>query len=192
MATKYIRRQWTKRLLAKVRIGDLDESDAKCSICHQPFSRTLPTEDLELDVDPEVPVRLSCGHTFGKVCITRWLVSHLTCPICRCRPRGHSSARIRKLGNWRHERAEMRQRVRGGRIPELAETVAINSQAVEDNLGETYGVKISTERTRTILGFALIGIVVLIVGTLAFEKSRLSDLSLARTSHPCYLGPFDL
>ena len=35
--------------------------------------------------EPETPVALRCGHIFGRVCITRWLLSNGTCPMCRAK-----------------------------------------------------------------------------------------------------------
>ena len=172
MATKYIRRQWIRRLIAKVPISDLDVSDAECSICHQPFCGILTSKDSELDLHPEVPVRLTCGHIFGKVCITSWLVLHMTCPVCRCRPRGHSSARLRRVGNWRHERAEMRQPVRDDGIHGSAEPVVTSSQAIDLSRREESGEETSKQLARSVLGFTLIGIVVLFVGILAFEEMK--------------------
>ena len=31
------------------------------------------------------PVQLRCGHTFGRVCITEWLMSENSCPMCRAK-----------------------------------------------------------------------------------------------------------
>lgn len=29
-------------------------------------------------------VQTSCGHTYHRQCIRKWLTSHVTCPLCRC------------------------------------------------------------------------------------------------------------
>lgn len=49
---------------------ELDEE--RCNICLADF-----------DVDDEKPVLLPCGHVWGEECITPWLKSHGSCPLCR-------------------------------------------------------------------------------------------------------------
>ncbi|EGS21387.1 uncharacterized protein CTHT_0032440 [Thermochaetoides thermophila DSM 1495] len=51
-----------------------------CAICHD-TQLYLSSESLPLkDSDPSV---LPCGHVFGHECLTSWLRSHNTCPVCR-------------------------------------------------------------------------------------------------------------
>ncbi|KAJ4782000.1 RING-H2 finger protein ATL32 [Rhynchospora pubera] len=50
------------------------DSDSTCSICK---------EEVQLgEVMALLPV---CVHLFHKTCIDPWLVTNMTCPICRCR-----------------------------------------------------------------------------------------------------------
>ena len=53
------------------------EEVSQCSICREPYD----TGD-----EPEIPLTLPCGHTFGSMCISNWL--HVpgrvnSCPACR-------------------------------------------------------------------------------------------------------------
>lgn len=48
--------------------------DTSCHICMDPFSSTE---------DPESPVRLPCGHVMGRNCISKWLTTSNSCPLCR-------------------------------------------------------------------------------------------------------------
>ena len=55
------------------------ENDMSCTICSEPFLRGS---------NPEVPVRLDCGHIFGMNCILKWLSpvsrsGNNSCPNCR-------------------------------------------------------------------------------------------------------------
>lgn len=64
----------TRRPLAS-ELGD----DMSCTICSEPFLRGS---------NPEVPVRLDCGHIFGMNCILKWLSpvsrnGNNSCPNCR-------------------------------------------------------------------------------------------------------------
>ena len=64
----------TRRLVA----SELD-NDMNCTICSEPFLR---------GDNPEVPVRLDCGHIFGMSCILKWLspisrAGNNSCPNCR-------------------------------------------------------------------------------------------------------------
>lgn len=46
----------------------------------------IPKEACKIDeTEREIPVRLRCGHIFGRVCITKWLLSNDTCPLCRAK-----------------------------------------------------------------------------------------------------------
>ena len=53
----------------------LQDDQRQCTICMQDIG-SHESEDQH-------PVRLPCNHIFGNQCITRWLVEHGTCPICR-------------------------------------------------------------------------------------------------------------
>lgn len=46
----------------------------ECPICKEP---------MEEDDTSESPTITECGHTFGVACLTLWLSSHNTCPMCR-------------------------------------------------------------------------------------------------------------
>ena len=59
---------------------DPEEQDcAICSIMYQCFTST----PLLTDETQEVPVKLMCGHVFGRDCIARWLHENDSCPKCR-------------------------------------------------------------------------------------------------------------
>lgn len=49
-------------------------NDTSCNICMDPFGSTN---------DPESPVQLPCGHVMGRSCISKWLETSNSCPICR-------------------------------------------------------------------------------------------------------------
>ena len=57
---------------------------------HEPTEPKIAEGKKELDEhsdvpEPETPVAPRCGHIFGRVCITRWLLSNNTCPMCRAK-----------------------------------------------------------------------------------------------------------
>ena len=89
---------------------DPEEQDCPiCSVMYQCFSSTpLPTDE-----DQELPVKLLCGHVFGRDCITRWLHKQDACPKCRAhvlpltrQQRAHMEfARTREIINgWKQDR----------------------------------------------------------------------------------------
>ena len=46
----------------------------------------VPDEIFETDAAKlDIPVRLRCGHIFGRACITEWLTLGNSCPICRAK-----------------------------------------------------------------------------------------------------------
>ncbi|TFY71339.1 hypothetical protein EVG20_g1667 [Dentipellis fragilis] len=51
-----------------------------CAVCKEQFSLTGATSDDEPD---QVVVTLPCKHPFHESCITPWLTSSGTCPVCR-------------------------------------------------------------------------------------------------------------
>lgn len=62
-----------------VNINDLDKDDRQCNICTAPYRS---------GEDQERPIRLPCGHVFGRDCILEWLSPfekeyHNSCPTCR-------------------------------------------------------------------------------------------------------------
>ena len=59
--------------LPDMSLNDLP-NDNTCSICMNRFRSRE---------DPEPPVRLPCGHVMGRKCISRWLESENSCPLCR-------------------------------------------------------------------------------------------------------------
>lgn len=84
--------------LRPVRLEDLDPDDRVCSICQEEL---LGSEDVS---PSHAPVKIMCGHIFGRKCIIRWLnplctweflINHQTahpdqllyanssCPMCR-------------------------------------------------------------------------------------------------------------
>ena len=59
--------------LPDMSLNDL-QSEARCDICFETFGRTE---------DPESPTRLPCGHVLGKSCISQWVETSNSCPLCR-------------------------------------------------------------------------------------------------------------
>ena len=49
-------------------------NDTVCHICMDEFGSSE---------DPEPPVKLPCGHVIGRNCISRWLKTNNSCPLCR-------------------------------------------------------------------------------------------------------------
>ena len=48
--------------------------------------KKVPDEECKTEVpETHMPVQLRCGHTFGRVCITEWLMSGNSCPMCRAK-----------------------------------------------------------------------------------------------------------
>ena len=48
--------------------------------------KKVPDEECKTEVpETHIPVQLRCGHTFGRVCITEWLMSGNSCPMCRAK-----------------------------------------------------------------------------------------------------------
>lgn len=112
--------------------------------------------EIDLDNTPEVPVRLSCGHIFGKTCIIRWLVPNLTCPLCRSTPQAasgrqaHSIEITGTLGYWRYERRSMLQRIRGRCIPSSAYSRITTARAINFFQRETSNDEIPSRLMRVI------------------------------------------
>ena len=49
-------------------------NEISCNICMESFGSTE---------NPEPPVRLPCGHVMGRNCISQWLTTSNSCPLCR-------------------------------------------------------------------------------------------------------------
>ncbi|CZS89998.1 uncharacterized protein RCO7_02315 [Rhynchosporium graminicola] len=66
-------------ILTTIDINTLEdnEQDQACAICTDPLG--VAQEDHEA----EEPCSLPCGHIIGRSCITQWLKSNSTCPLCR-------------------------------------------------------------------------------------------------------------
>ena len=60
-----------------VSIESLPEHDRKCFVCLEKYG------DSPDGTPAEEPVKLPCGHSFGQNCITKWLKTRQSCPICR-------------------------------------------------------------------------------------------------------------
>lgn len=85
--------------LKRTDISSLAEDDELCDICFLCFGEwrwedrhTANSGDSEpfkvlVDMMPENPVRLSCGHIFGELCLRTWMMriskGPFTCPKCR-------------------------------------------------------------------------------------------------------------
>lgn len=66
-------------VLLDVSLETTPQEDRSCGMCREPY---LGAEDAE-ETYSEDPVQLSCGHIFGKTCISAWLLQSSTCAICR-------------------------------------------------------------------------------------------------------------
>ena len=64
--------------LQDIDVNSLEPEDRYCTICMEELAVPEPVEGKT-----ETPVRLPCGHVFGKTCITIWFGEHCTCPSCR-------------------------------------------------------------------------------------------------------------
>ncbi|KAF2642658.1 hypothetical protein P280DRAFT_506028 [Massarina eburnea CBS 473.64] len=57
---------------------------ADCSICHDPLITSESHKRLESEAHAHAAVKIQeCGHVFGQACLTAWLNSANTCPMCR-------------------------------------------------------------------------------------------------------------
>lgn len=65
-------------VLAPVNTNALDPKERSCCICLQPFGPIALTQG-----GSEAPVQLPCGHVFGEVCISSWILDNNSCPLCR-------------------------------------------------------------------------------------------------------------
>jgi hypothetical protein len=68
--------------LPVVPIQELSTNERVCNICTSPY-RESTVGFTAINVSSENPVRLACGHIFGKHCIATWLAKGTTCPLCR-------------------------------------------------------------------------------------------------------------
>ncbi|CAG8959641.1 hypothetical protein HYFRA_00001544 [Hymenoscyphus fraxineus] len=67
-------------ILSESPLQEGNESE-KCTICNSPVHTPRPDDNLT-----ETLLILPCSHTFGSICITRWLENdspHKDCPQCR-------------------------------------------------------------------------------------------------------------
>ena len=64
--------------LQELDVSQLAADDRCCTICMEVMGEPEPVEGKV-----ELPVRLPCGHVFGKACIKTWFYDHCTCPACR-------------------------------------------------------------------------------------------------------------
>jgi hypothetical protein len=83
--------------LPKVDVSSLDEDDRTCSICYDEYGVVRP----EAEEPAEDPVKMPCGHVFGKLCITTWLEEHCTCPACRHKLSKADTVYVSQMSNLR-------------------------------------------------------------------------------------------
>ncbi|KAH7323565.1 hypothetical protein BKA65DRAFT_481375 [Rhexocercosporidium sp. MPI-PUGE-AT-0058] len=83
-AERQVKEQMTRAraipsILAAVEIHSMGatEADRACTVC------TDPLGVAQGDHDAEEPCSLPCGHIIGRACITKWLMSNTSCPLCR-------------------------------------------------------------------------------------------------------------
>ena len=67
----------------------MDEHDHSCHICESQYGSAASYNDL---LGIEKPVRLTCGHFYGHICLGLWLARAKTCPTCRTRVNCQSAA----------------------------------------------------------------------------------------------------
>lgn len=73
-----------RRLFMPIAVASLAENDRQCAICHEELGSDTDTQSKSCK--PEQPVKLPCGHVFGKRCMMAWLLhgtDEATCPACR-------------------------------------------------------------------------------------------------------------
>lgn len=73
--------------LMMCRLSNLDKDDRICSICREEFGFDgYSLEYLERitdgDCNPDIPLRLTCGHVFGNSCLSQWFQCSENCPYC--------------------------------------------------------------------------------------------------------------
>ena len=61
--------------LPDIGLGDIPNVTS-CNICMESFGSTE-------DPESESPVQIPCGHVMGRKCISRWLETSNSCPMCR-------------------------------------------------------------------------------------------------------------
>lgn len=80
----------------------LPEEESSCSICQEKFASLEPND---------TPVKLTCNHVFGKLCLVRWFTESrrrpVSCPLCR------TQIRVTVLGAL----AELERSIPGRTIP---------------------------------------------------------------------------
>lgn len=94
--------------------------DSSCNICMDPFSSTE---------DPELPVRLPCGHVIGRNCISKWLATSNSCPLCR---RVFFEPEVRNPPLTETELRAMLQTTRPATETDLDERVVLASLSMQD------------------------------------------------------------
>jgi hypothetical protein len=57
--------------------NSLDPLGNSCCICYHAYSTSV------MYPGAEDPVQLGCGHVFGEKCLSKWLCTKNTCPLCR-------------------------------------------------------------------------------------------------------------
>ena len=85
---------------APLKPEELKDDNVMCSICQQTFMTSA---------DPEIPLKLPCGHFCGSGCVLKWLNplsqnAHNTCPICRkpiIQPSGPPAEELRWINHLR-------------------------------------------------------------------------------------------
>jgi len=72
---------WTALPIRDPLYAKTKEEDPNCPICLQSlFPVTTNGEQAQEEHDP---VKVRCGHVFGKSCIAMWWREKRTCPMCR-------------------------------------------------------------------------------------------------------------
>ncbi|KAF2649854.1 hypothetical protein K491DRAFT_683489 [Lophiostoma macrostomum CBS 122681] len=70
----------TQEVMSSSSYDDVDEHDTSCFMCMYAYGCKYNNKQ-----ETEPAVKTTCDHVFGKMCLSRWIQDHDTCPYCRHR-----------------------------------------------------------------------------------------------------------